>query len=522
MELTPLELEQLKIYLCELKETTGKTERPNIITFISNMKACEFTKGEANYLLKYNETIKSHMRALYQEEDSIEMKEREEKLNKDYSEISSFLDDMEEARRFITLTSLCLHLNKRKVKVKEFLNKFPELKLRISENNNMVQHENITKDIDPTHKDKIITFLTEMASTTTKIDNSVIALNLGTKSHRVRTILKIYPEVLALLVSTNEKIDNLRYRVSYYPDQEIIDQVKSKIDYALQNSINTNNKNLSELLGFKQKEVRHLLANCEELSTYKKETNNYISEKRREILLSLSREKKNKKLVSEIQDFMEDMYDAEILITFKKIKSELKLSYDSLNSLFDENPCLQELMDELNLALNEERQEQYQRYFDGIETEKLSLSQLHEIIRNKSRGRVISEFFFRQQLVKYKIPFDAESFRSRVICNLVHENGILTKEICLYISSDILAQVGFKRKIDFITDGKANFGIFPSLKGIQPDRESDHVKIVLAWKPGLCKEPVLNESFYIKLNTVFTKEKNGFWFVLPNEFFLNN
>lgn len=124
--------------------------------------------------------------------------------------------------------------------------------------------------------------------------------------------------------------------------------------------------------------------------------------------------------------------------------------------------------------------------------------------------------------------FDAialQPFSSYALCEYAYERGRLVKKIKFQIALLDLKAIGYAGHINILSDGQDNFGIYVQdidYLGTFPAKIGfNHHSFSFTWNKRMCEEPKTNKKVPINLRRIETTNKKGFYFRLPENFFLS-
>lgn len=124
-----------------------------------------------------------------------------------------------------------------------------------------------------------------------------------------------------------------------------------------------------------------------------------------------------------------------------------------------------------------------------------------------------------------KIQQRYDPFGSYIGSELRYEKGRLVKKLQLYISNIDLAKIGFTGHLNFFFGDDNCCGIYVQHQadhiGTFPTRiNKDYHKFELTWNKRICDEPAEHTRAPLYLNHVETSHNSGFYFQIPERFFL--
>jgi hypothetical protein len=142
--------------------------------------------------------------------------------------------------------------------------------------------------------------------------------------------------------------------------------------------------------------------------------------------------------------------------------------------------------------------------------------------RRERREARAAEKFARQE---YFNAVALIPFSSYVLCEYAYERGRLVKKIKFQIALQDLKAIGYEGYINILSDGKNRFGVY--VQGIDylgtfPDKIGfNHHSFSFTWNKRMCEEPKINKKAPLALHRVETNNKKGFYFQIPESFFLS-
>ncbi|MGF6275891.1 uncharacterized Zn finger protein (UPF0148 family) [Massilia sp. UYP11] len=198
----------------------------------------------------------------------------------------------------------------------------------------------------------------------------------------------------------------------------------------------------------------------------------------------------------------------------KRIKTERKAAIEARHA---ENRRLKALRKAELDALVKARKEQKEAKAAYLLVVAERKAQLEELQAQKKAEREIIRL--------EKIQQRYETFGSYIGNELRYEKGRLVKKLEFFISNLDLVKIGFTGHINFIFGDDNCCGIYVQHEadhlGTFPTRiNKDFHKFEITWNKRICDEPAEHTRAPLHLHLVETPHNNGFYFKIPERFFL--
>ncbi len=309
----------------------------------------------------------------------------------------------------------------------------------------------------------------------------------------------------------------------------------------------------STYLGIQSKEIRKLFTGSQEIQDH---INQYFQEDRIQERIELQEQLARDLVV--LAELIKDIVDQGKTITTVAIVKATGIARCNIKTFAHANPELWEQATAVKaleerrrlkgsrLRLKAERKAETEaqhaenrrlRAIRQVELDALLKARKEQKEANAAYGRVLAERKAQLEEIQAQKKAEREAIRlektrqgyetfgSYIGNELRYEKGRLVKKLEFFISNLDLVRIGFTGHINFIFGDDNCCGIYVQHEadhlGTFPTRiNKDFHKFEITWNKRICDEPAEHTRAPLHLHLVETPHNNGFYFKIPERFFL--